>query len=482
MIVPFGCGTNFEGQPQIKFTASELASARSTLNPTQYIFNVKIHFINNNVALGNQELSALDMVGSLNYRYNVANIFFKYSGFDNITLQNNYAAIVGGTIDKRNMVGSYFLSTGAGYQTLDSNAINIYVCDRIESNTSVEGICWSYSISSTGQNTLRVIGIIPSKIPVLNNLSPSNTDSGKEVLSHEMGHFFSLYHTHQKWRLNSNNVLIAAADNSCGTFVENLDGSQATIYGDLLVDTNPDRVNNGVYSNCTVYQPGYINEATCTGPINFAQFNPPLTNIMAYYDFCRTLFSTSQFDRMRAFIANETQPSNFLASKLNTVLSLYQPYLAEPIVGNVASITDDGLPNGLFTVCRYVGGYNYFYQKGFNYTFNRFGSTTNNTINQTPNYLDYGTLLISQLSTTYQHNFGAACYRDVKVCQLEAISGGRIFTTNNLGSSILTQTTLTATELENPELINNLPSNTFNIIIKEITTGETKSDIIYKPN
>ena len=43
------CGTDFEGQLQVKFTPAELSQARSAVNPTQYVFNVKVHYINNNV-------------------------------------------------------------------------------------------------------------------------------------------------------------------------------------------------------------------------------------------------------------------------------------------------------------------------------------------------------------------------------------------------------------------------------------------------
>ena len=67
------------------------------------------------------------------------------------------------------------------------------------------------------------------------------------------------------------------------------------------------------------------------------------------------------------------------------------------------------------------------------------------------------------------------------MCILEQISGGKIYTTQNLGSKTISETNLTSQQIENQNLIENWPNQTFNIIVKETATGETKAETIYKP-
>ena len=420
------------------------------------------------------------MVGTLNYRFNVANIFFKYKGYDNVTFANNYSSTGGTVFDKRNMSSSDFLANGQIIPAVDVLAINIFVCDRIANNAGVEAVMWPYN-NSAGIK-YRLIGICTPYLPTLNNGMPTNEESKTEDLVHEMGHVFDLYHTHQKWVLNSANQLVAASDNACPALVENLDNSQATIYGDLVQDTNPDRVKNGeYYSNCTFNPASYTTEMTCSGTFNLAQFNPPYYNIMAYYPVCRSTFSQMQFDRMRAFINTETQPGKFLVNSSNTIASLYEPYKIIPRWGAI-TITDDGVVNGMSLVCRRQSGAAFLYQKGFNYTFNRFGDITTRGIHQIPNYNDYGEFSITPLSPTFTQEFGWTCWRGEPVCQLEAIAGATKFSTLNLGSQTITETVLTATQLESPTLISDMPPMSYNILVKQTATGETATETIYKNN
>ena len=46
---------------------------------------------------------------------------------------------------------------------------------------------------------------------------------------------------------------------------------------------------------------------------------------------------------------------------------------------------------------------------------------------------------------------------------------------------ILTETIFNATQLENPNLIQNLEPHTYNIIQQTTLSGETKSETIFKP-
>ena len=470
------CGTSAEG-PVFRFNSSQLNQARFAVNLEKYVFNVKVHYIANNIPTNEQELKALDLVGALNLYFNQANIYFKYQGYDNIS-DALYLDITSSNI-------------GTLYPA-NTNNIEIYICDFISGGTGTAGITYSWAIGNTISR--KVIALRKEFMPVFSSPTPTLSDFKNFTAIHEVGHYLGLYHTHQQWKYNSSGVLVPEIDGSVTNIVcgieENLDNSQSSTFGDLIPDTNPDRIqykywgtSAAYYSNCTIYTPGYQPNAVCGTSINLTQFNPPMNNIMAYYHQCRTGFSQGQQNYMRAFIDANTD-GGFLTNQLNPngIACLYEPYAQIPTIGDIVSITDDGISNGMSIVCRYLSGYTYKYQKGFNYIFNTYGDVTNHAVNEIPSYPDYGTFVISQLNTTYEHPFGFVCYRGAKVCQLEAMEGGKIYTTSNLGSNVFTETNLTPQDLENPNLINNLPNQTYNIIVKETVTGETKTETIYKGN
>lgn len=107
--------------------------------------------------------------------------------------------------------------------------------------------------------------------------------------------------------------------------------------------------------------------------------------------------------------------------------------------------------------------------------------TDNLNATQLPSYRDLGTLKITQLDPAYKHPFGQTCWRGAQICKLEQMAGGKLYTSPRLGGMILTEQVLTPQELENPDFKSNLAPQTYNIIVKEITTGEIKSETIYKP-
>lgn len=98
---------------------------------------------------------------------------------------------------------------------------------------------------------------------------------GKKVISHEMGHFFGLYHTYET---------------SFGK--ERNDGSNCTVAGDLLCDTPPDA------------NPINVNTITCAyndvlkDPLGDF-LTPIIGNIMSSHpDKCKCPFTVMQFNRM----------------------------------------------------------------------------------------------------------------------------------------------------------------------------------------
>lgn len=93
-----------------------------------------------------------------------------------------------------------------------------------------------------------------------------------KAISHELGHFFGLYHTFEN------------------TGSELVNGSNCTVAGDSLCDTPADP-KGAVDGGCNF-----------TGPIfkdnNGDWYFPPVDNIMSYYDDCPCRFSREQYFRM----------------------------------------------------------------------------------------------------------------------------------------------------------------------------------------
>jgi MAM domain, meprin/A5/mu/Secretion system C-terminal sorting domain/Pregnancy-associated plasma protein-A len=109
----------------------------------------------------------------------------------------------------------------------------------------------------------------------------------EEVFLHEMGHYFSLYHTHGK----SNSVRTD----------ELVNGSNCQHAGDDVCDTPADP---NVFRSY-----GYMNGCTYIGQINDANgqpYAPDPTNYMCYANIgCKTHFSTQQLNRMAYSALND---------------------------------------------------------------------------------------------------------------------------------------------------------------------------------
>jgi len=105
------------------------------------------------------------------------------------------------------------------------------------------------------------------------------------TLIHEVGHYFSLFHTH--------------GIENCGTTDELVNGFNCQFAGDRVCDTPADpNLRQG--SNCQI---SLVN-SSCqyTGNLTDANgqaYNPQTNNIMSYSrGFCRTIFTQGQFDRV----------------------------------------------------------------------------------------------------------------------------------------------------------------------------------------
>jgi len=143
--------------------------------------------------------------------------------------------------------------------------INLYFADYIE-NEFNDPIC-GFS-DNVGRND----------VVILKSACANNGSS----LTHEMGHFFSLLHTH-----GTNNIAMTT---------ELVDGSNCDSDGDGICDTpaDPRLKSSNVDNRCN-----YTGKET---DANGDRFNPDTRNIMSYSNKrCRTQFSEQQMARMYAF-------------------------------------------------------------------------------------------------------------------------------------------------------------------------------------
>lgn len=161
-----------------------------------------------------------------------------------------------------------------------SNVVNIYFANSITNDSGI-GIC-GYAYYPGGPETI-----------VMKNSCAVN----ESTLSHEMGHFFSLNHTH-----GSSSVE--------GSTQELVDGSNCDTTGDFICDTPADpKLGYGNVSLLCTYT-GAAQDA------NFDYYQPDATNIMSYSrKECRTFFSQLQYARIYA--TSQVSRNNLVCASFN---------------------------------------------------------------------------------------------------------------------------------------------------------------------
>lgn len=234
----------------IKSTRTSI-NGRQASNVASVNIPIKFHFIVENEGdLGATNEQAEALLSQINSIYASAKMsFFHVGDYNRIVDPDNYnfnspnegAVAVGNQV--RNVVNVYFFGTAA-----------------------VNGSPVCGYTNFPGQGSDRII------------VAYGCTLGGATTLEHELGHYFSLYHTHGK----TNN----------GTTDELVDGSNCNIAGDDICDTPADPNLAGKVTNCS-YGAG---EKDANGDI----FKPNPANIMAYSpDECQNLFTSGQYDRIR---------------------------------------------------------------------------------------------------------------------------------------------------------------------------------------
>ncbi len=148
------------------------------------------------------------------------------------------------------------------------------------------------SMTSSGSNLCGYTYFPPSADRVM--MVNGCTTSGN-TFAHEIGHYFTLFHTHGK--------------TNTGTTDELVDGSNCQNRGDNICDTPADpNLSGNVNSSCQY--------TGSNRDSNGATFSPMVSNIMSYAPpQCRTLFTNGQYDRIRRGFELGRSYLNFTSSE-----------------------------------------------------------------------------------------------------------------------------------------------------------------------
>lgn len=224
-----------------------------TLRSTIHVVDVKAHVIRTSSGTGGLTESELDSaIDDMNAFYASANMYFYLCDGINYIDDDTYYDLI--YTDEGVLTDAHSVD----------NLINIYFANsvtRFDSEGEPYFIC-GYAYYPGNQDTI-----------VMDNSCALNGST----LAHEMGHFYSLRHTHG------------------GTVNELVDGSNCTTEGDYLCDTpaDPKLSNNSVTAAC-VY-------TGTTTDANGDTYIPDPTNVMSYSRKpCRTSFTPQQFARIFA--------------------------------------------------------------------------------------------------------------------------------------------------------------------------------------
>ena len=253
------CGTtNSEADNAIirQFIANAKTNNNKSLGDT--IVPIKFHIISNAIgSSGIDSASVFNELDLVNSFYTNAGIEFQHCGLIDYVYDDNYAFFEKYTdeviCDANDVV----------------NVLNIYFTPYI------------YKVS--GVDTTSLCGYAYSTSLTKNRILMKNSCAiNGSTLAHEIGHYFSLSHTH-----------------STSTGDELVNGSNCVIAGDQLCDTPADpQLSTSIVNSSCVYT-GTAQDS------NGDFYNPEVRNIMSYSrKACRDLFSPEQYTRMNAYLLN----------------------------------------------------------------------------------------------------------------------------------------------------------------------------------
>ncbi len=241
--------------------------------------NIKLffHIVRRNNGTGNLSLNeVIQGFHSLQAQFNPHNICFTFYGYDFI---NNKDLFENFDVSKESALIS---------QNPHSDAIDIYIITKEDNK---DGFDYPY-------NGLAIDGI-PGKTIIVKR---EGLSYGGTTLAHELGHCLGLYHTFET--------------KFC---IENINGSNSKLCGDLVEDTPADY--NWMANN---QDPNSKVDALCNY-IGGMGYSPLTNNLMSYYQNCRSDFTNGQGERMLEVISESQILLNCLISDYKIVSPVIFP-------------------------------------------------------------------------------------------------------------------------------------------------------------
>lgn len=413
------------------------------------VFNLFFHVIKDD--FGNRpipitETQILAAVGALNLGFNQHKIFFKYRGSRDIK-KSTFMNIV--RYDADGIDNSYqdlLNYNDLHHEYYDDKCYDIFITSQIENGLI------NASATLVGQSMV---------------ITDWNL-TYQRILCHEMGHSFYLYHT-------DNFASSACCENVTRDI--NDPNYNATTKGDFIHDTpaTPYNLAPGSYPNCIWNGIAYD---TAVPPVQY----PPieLNNFM----FSKTCSNTSLFTPLQvARMRNVIETFNEFDNIKTDILSLYEPFDARVVAGNVISAEDQPENGGAF-VCR-SQKYRMRFQPGFFYHFYE-------TISG-PDYALTGQQF--NYDNIFDHNIGVRIPivdNDLivqtgginsvtdRLCGFEPYVSGTLYSMAVLGEMNMTVKELNEIEVKDPELYSKLMERYYYILKKLTASGVETSQTFYK--
>jgi PKD repeat protein len=270
------CGTTISDEEMIELESLLARAQRSNLQSVAVEIPIKFHSVRRSDGSGGLTASQKDdLIEQVNAFYVNSNISFFH-------------------VDEIN-----YIDSDDAYN-LDSSSEGLVTSGNTLSGTI--NVFFTGSLSSGGTPVCGYTRFPPSADHIF--VAYGCVSNGNSTLEHELGHYFTLFHTH-----GTTNV---------GTTDELVNGSNCQAAGDRLCDTPADPNLSGVVNNDCAY----VGNAT---DANGDFYRPNVANIMSYsIDRCQDLFSPQQYSRIRNGFENGRGYLNFRTDNFIATVSLEQ--------------------------------------------------------------------------------------------------------------------------------------------------------------
>lgn len=269
---PLNCGTQSPGPHHYNYSRNVISQydIAALKNAGTTCIPMQAHVVRDSDGSGGISMEDLNIATTfLNDLYYDAGIEFFWKGMPNYANNADLFEFDETAPDNDNESDLVALFTTA------NDAVNIYFVNNITTSSGFNAAGYAYfPFNSPTSNRI-----------VMRHGSTATTPQG--TFSHEFGHYFDLYHTHQGTEFgntnsNAENVPRTGPNANCDTD------------GDLLCDTEADpRFNSGQFDYGSCMDTGGETD------VNGIPYVHPVDNIMSYYpDQCAYRFTPEQYTRM----------------------------------------------------------------------------------------------------------------------------------------------------------------------------------------